>query len=149
LLHTETRQANLSSPRLICKAFVMRNAMSDDSALHVRICKEKAAAAKDELERKRDSAVGDLAVKAVEQAIEAAASLEGLHFHTEPRRAHSERTKWAKRKIPEISGDLDELWGAYGALGYEGVDGERALKAVQAMEKVIKAIAKSTKLDLE
>jgi hypothetical protein len=123
--------------------------MSDDSELHVRLCKEKAAAAKDELERKRSSAVGDLAVKAVEQAIEAAASLEGLHFHTEPRRAHSERTKWAKRKIPGISGDLDELWGAYGALGYEGVDGERAQKVVGAMERVIKAIAKITKLDLE
>jgi hypothetical protein len=123
--------------------------MSADTELHVRMCKEKAAAAKDELERKRSSAVGDLAVKAVEQAIEAAASLEGLHFHAEPRRAHSERTKWAKGKIPGISGDLDELWGAYGALGYEGVDGERAQKAVGAMERVIKAIAKITKLDLE
>ena len=123
--------------------------MSDDSELHVRLCKEKAAAAKDELERKRDSAVGDLAVKAVEQAIEAAASLEGLHFYTESRRAHSERTKWAKLKIPGISGDLDELWGAYGALGYEGVDGERALKAVEAMERVIHAIASVTKLDLD
>jgi hypothetical protein len=91
----------------------------------------------------------ELAIKAVEQAIEAAASLEGLHFHTEPRRAHSERTKWAKQQFPGISKDIDELWGAYGALGYEGVDGERAKKAVGAMERVIEAIARSTNLNLE
>jgi hypothetical protein len=122
--------------------------MPSDTELHARICREKAAAARDELKRKRPSAVGDLAIKAVEQAIEAAASLEGLHFHTEPRRAHSERTGWAKRKFPGVSGDLDELWGAYGALGYEGVDGERARKAVEAMGRVIGAIARSTKLGL-
>src|SRR5436853_192218 len=90
--------------------------MSGDSELHVRICKEKAAAAKDELERGRDSVVGDLAVKAVEQAVEAAASLEDLHFHTEPRRAHAERTKWAKRKIPGISSDLDAVFAATGPM---------------------------------
>lgn len=89
--------------------------MADDSSLHIRICREKAAAARAELKSRRHSAVGDLAVNAVEQAIEAAAALEGLHFHTEPRRAHSERTKWAKAKFPGVSRDLDELWGAYGA----------------------------------
>jgi hypothetical protein len=123
--------------------------LPDDSELHARICREKAAAAHDELKQDRHSAVGDLAVKAVEQAIEAAASLEGLHFHTDPRRAHSERTRWAKRKFQEISSELDELWGAYGALGYEGVDGERARKAVAAMERVIRVIARNTKLSLE
>lgn len=126
-----------------------KTTLPDDSGLHARICKEKAAAAKEELKRGRPSAVGDLAIKAVEQAIEAAASLEGLHFHTEPRRAHSERTKWAKRKFPGVSKDLDELWGAYGALGYEGVDGDRASKAVGAMQRVIDAIARSSKLNLE
>jgi len=123
--------------------------MPDDSAAHAKICREKAAAARDELKKKRYSAVGDLAVKAVEQAIEAAASLEGLHFHTEPRRAHSERTKWAKQEFPGVSERLDELWGAYGALGYEGVDGERAKKAVEAMKKVLRAIAEKSKLDLK
>src|SRR5438445_5756375 len=118
--------------------------MPDDSEVHARLCKEKAAAARDELKSKRDSAVGDLAIKAVEQAMEAAASLDGLHFHTEPRRARSERARWAKRRFPGVSRDLDELWGAYGALGYEGVDGDRAAKAVGAMERVIGAIAKST-----
>ncbi len=123
--------------------------MAQDTSLHVRMCKEKAAAAEDELKQKRYTAVGDLAIKAVEQAIDAAASLRGIHFHTEPRRAHSERLRWAKQEFVGISRDLDELWGAYGALGYEGVDGERARRAVEAMKRVVTAIAKHTKLGLE
>lgn len=111
--------------------------------------KEKAAAAKDELKQKRYSAVGDLAIKAVEQAIEAVASLKDIHFHNEPRRAHSERLRWAKQEFTGISADLDELWGAYGALGYEGVNGQRARKAIEAMERVIRRIARDSKLDLE
>lgn len=122
--------------------------MPEDSELHAKLSREKAAAAGEELKQGRHSAVGDLAIKAVEQAIEAAASLEGLHFHTEPRRAHSERTKWAKRKFPELSKDLDELWGAYGALGYQGLDGDRARRALEAMRRVIDSIARSTKLRL-
>lgn len=120
----------------------------DDTSLHVKLCKEKAAAARDELKKERDAVVGDLAIKAVEQAIEAAASLQDIHFHVEPRRAHSERIRWAKGRFVGISKDLDELWGAYGALGYEGVDGERARKALEAMERVIERIAENSKLDL-
>jgi hypothetical protein len=120
--------------------------MSNDTSMHVKICIEKTAAARDELKRKRHTAVGDLTIKAAEQAIEAAASLRDIHFHTEPRRAHRERLRWAKQEFPGISKDLDELWGAYGALGYEGLDGERAKKAVEAMERVIARIARDSKL---
>lgn len=100
------------------------------------------------MKKGRHSTVGDLAIKAVEQAIEAAASLKGLHFHTEPRRAHAESLRWARDNFPGISEDLAELWGAYGTLGYEGVDGERAKKALAAMERVLERIAKDSKLNL-
>ncbi len=122
--------------------------MSEDTALHVKLCREKADAAREELGKDREAVVGDLSVKAVEQAIEAAASLEGLHFHAEPRRAHSARMRWAKSRYDGIANDLDELWGAYGALGYEGLDGDRARKAVAAMERVIRRIARESNLSL-
>jgi len=48
---------------------------------HSRLAKEKREAAHDEYIKGRYTVVGDLAIKAVEQAIEALASLEGLHFH--------------------------------------------------------------------
>jgi len=104
---------------------------------HLRLSKEKKDAALEEYERKRYTVVGDMAIKAVEQAIEALASLEGLHFHTNPRSAHANRVSWVKRRFPELSGHVDMLWGAYGMLGYEGVDGERAKKALEAMGVIL------------
>ena len=86
--------------------------------------------------------VGDLAIKTIDQAIEALAALEGKHFHLHPRSAHSNRLKWIKEKFPSLTKDLDELWGAYGTLGYEGIDGERAKKVVEAMERVLDAFGR-------
>jgi hypothetical protein len=47
----------------------------------------------DEFEKKRYMVVGDLAIKAVEQAIEALAALNEMHFHLHPRSAHSNRLR--------------------------------------------------------
>jgi len=99
--------------------------------------REKRLAALEEFEKGRFMVVGDLAIKAVEQAIEALAALEGKHFHLRPRSAHAERTRWIKERFSSLSKDVDELWGAYGALGYEGIDGDRARKAISAMERVL------------
>ena len=118
----------------------------NDTEIHIRLSTEKMQAAADEYIKKRYAVVGDLSIKAVEQAIEAAASLEGKHFHIHPRSAHLERTRWAKEKFPKVSKDLDELWGAYGALGYEGVDGQRAKKALESMERVVGEITRNTNL---
>jgi hypothetical protein len=93
---------------------------------HVKLAKEKREVAIDEYEKERYTVVGDLALKAVEQLIEALVSRDGLHFHVTPRTAHAERTKWMKEKFPSLSKDLDLLWGAYGDLGYDGLDGRRA-----------------------
>jgi hypothetical protein len=108
-----------------------------DVEVHVKAVREKRLAALDEFEKGRFMVVGDLAIKAVEQAIEALASLEGEHFHLRPRSAHSSRLRWVKEKFPSLSKDVDELWGAYGALGYEGIDGERAEKVIECMERVL------------
>jgi hypothetical protein len=108
-----------------------------DAELHIRAAREKRLAALEEFDKRRYMVVGDLAIKAVEQAIEALAALEGLHFHMHPRSAHSRRLRWVKEKFPSLSKDIDELWGAYGALGYEGIDGERAKIVVECMERVL------------
>ncbi|MHA1605248.1 MAG: hypothetical protein ACTSWF_11425 [Candidatus Freyarchaeota archaeon] len=108
-----------------------------DPLHHSRLAKEKREAALEEYQRGRYTVVGDLVIKAVEQAIEAAASKEGIHFHLNPKTAHARRSKWAKQKFPEIAADLEIVWGAYGDLGYDGLNGNRAREAVEAMERII------------
>jgi len=117
-----------------------------DVEIHVKAAREKRLASLDEFEKRRYMVVGDLAIKTVEQAIEALAALEGRHFHLHPRSAHSSRLRWIKEKFPSLSKDLDELWGAYGALGYEGINGERAKKVVDAMERVLDEIERKTRI---
>lgn len=117
-----------------------------DVEIHVKAAREKRLATLEEFEKRRYMVVGDLAIKTVEQAIEASAASEGKHFHLQPRSAHSNMQRWVKEKFPSLSKDLDELWGAYGALGYEGINGERAKKAVEAMERVLDEIERETRI---
>jgi len=117
-----------------------------NEAHHSRLAIEKREAALDEFEKGRYTVVGDLALKSVEQAIEAAAARVEKHFHLSPRTAHAQRVTWTKENFPEIATDLDVVWGAYGDLGYNGLDGNRAREAVEAMERVIRAIEKRTKI---
>lgn len=111
---------------------------------HRRLAKEKRDAAIEEYDKGRWTVVGDLTIKAVEQAIEALASLENLHFHMKPRSAHANRIAWIKEKFPDLSKYVDMLWGTYGALGYEGIDGERAKKALEAMEVILNGLERET-----
>jgi len=117
-----------------------------DVEVHLRAVREKRLAALDEFEKGRFMVVGDLAIKAVEQAVEVLAALKDRHFHLRPRSAHSERMRWFKEKFPRLSRDVDELWGAYGALEYEGIDGDRAKKAVEAMERVLIEIERKARV---
>ncbi len=117
-----------------------------DLTHHSRLAKEKREAALDEFKKRRYTVVGDLTLKAVEQAIEAVASQLGMHFHLTPRTAHAERVRWAKKNFPEIAADLDVVWGAYGDLGYDGLNGNRARDAVEAMERIMDGIEKRTEI---
>ena len=117
-----------------------------DLTHHLRLSREKREAALDEFSKGRYTVVGNMVLKAVEQIIEAVASREGKHFHTNPRTAHAFRVKWAKENFPEIAADLDAVWSAYGDLGYDGLDGERAKEAVEAMERIFDAIEKRSKI---
>jgi len=120
-----------------------------DVEIHVKATREKRLGTLEEFDKNRYMVVGDLAIKTVEQAIEASAALEGKHFHLDPRSAHSNRLRWIKEKFPSLSKDVDELWGAYGALGYEGINGERARKVLDAMERVLDDIERETHIRFE
>lgn len=120
--------------------------LMSDVEIHVKATREKRLASLEEFKKRRYMVVGDLAIKTVEQAIEALAALEGKHFHLYPRSAHSSRLRWIKKKLPSLSKDVDGLWGAYGALGYEGIDGDRAKKVINAMERVLDEIERKTRI---
>jgi len=116
-----------------------------DANHHSRIAREKREAVLDEFVKRRFTVVGDLVLKAVEQAIEAvAAALAGEHFHVNPRTAHAQGVRWVKQNFPEVGADIDVVWGVYGDLGYNGLDGNRAKDAVEAMERILNAIEKRT-----
>lgn len=108
-----------------------------DEEHHVKLAKEKRKGAEDELAKGRHTNVGDLALKAVEHAVEACASRDGLHFHTHPRSAHAERSRWLKKNFPELAKSFDEMWGIYMDLGYDGLNGERAEKAIKEMGRIL------------
>jgi len=117
-----------------------------DSTRHLKMAKEKREAALDEYEKGRYTVVGDLVIKAVEQAIEVAAAKEGLHFHLNPRAAHARRIRWAKEKFPKVVADLELVWGTYGDLGYDGLNGNRAQEAIEAMERIMDEIGNKAEI---
>jgi len=120
----------------------------DDSAFHIRLAKEKRGGALREFSFGAYSNSADLALKAVEQAIESVAAKTNIHFHVRPRTAHMERRNWVRENLPEVLDYLSVLWDAYGRLGYGGTDGDRARKAIEAMEKALNEISKGFGIEL-
>lgn len=112
-----------------------------DTKHHLKIAREKRIGASQEFKSGRHSNVADLALKAVEQAIEAEAARDGMHFHLRPRTAHSERRDWLKSKYPTLSIHFEALWSAYGDLGYDGLNGKRAKEAIEAMEAIFRGLS--------
>ena len=115
---------------------------------HARIAKQNRDGAFRELMEDRFVNVGLLAVKALEQAIEACAAKENLHFHQHPRTAHANRRNWIEGHHPDILESWTELWVAYSALGYEGLNGERAEKALNALDKALTLLQEREEISL-
>jgi len=111
-----------------------------DSEHHKKLAIEKRLGALQEMKAGRHSNVADLALKAVEQAIEAGAARKGLHFHRRPRTAHSERRDWLRSHHRDLTVHFEALWGAYGDLGYDGLNGRRAKEAIEAMEAIFRGL---------
>lgn len=116
----------------------------DDSEFHAKLAQEKRKGANQEFLAERFSNAADLALKAVEQAVEAVAAKRGIHFHVEPRTAHARRVQWVAFELPAVHDHLRILWDAYGRLGYGGEDGDRAKEANRAMEAAFDEIRRET-----
>jgi len=117
-----------------------------DTDLHARIVSENFKGSLEELKNRRFSNVGLLALRALEQMIEACAAKEGLHFHDLPRMAHKNRRNWLKAHHPDLLELWDELWGIYGALGYGGLDGERAQRALTVLKRCLTELSEREKV---
>ena len=108
-----------------------------DTQYHWRLALENYQGALSELRAGRYSNVGLLAIKSLEQAIEACAAREGLHFHERPWSAHRNRREWLQQHFPQLIDIWNELWSIYGTLGYEGIDGRNARRAVNLLREAL------------
>ena len=136
-----------------------------DEKYHAKLAKEKRKRALNELANRRYTTVGVLALRAVEEAVDAYASRKKLHFHANPKTAHVKRSKWLKKEFPELAKPFNTLRGTYKyfrsprhLLGYERVPiylawwwrfpspehGRRAANAAEAMEKILDVLQKET-----
>jgi hypothetical protein len=105
-----------------------------DFRKHLELVKEKRAATYAAFKNKQSSVVGDLAIKTIEQAIEADAARQPLPQHLGE---HALRFKYAQKLSEDIYQKMRKLWFTYGSLGYEGVNGEKAEKAIKLMDDIL------------
>ena len=151
ITHADTASSSYYSIEYVFIAnlsYYIQGCTMDDSAFHIRLAKEKRGGALREFSAGAYSNSADLALKAVEQAIEAVAARNNLHFHVRPRTAHVDRRNWVRGNLPQVLNYLSILWDAYGRLGYGGVDGERARRAIEVMESALNEISKGFGIEL-
>ena len=101
---------------------------------HINLAKEKLGATREAFADKKNTVVGDLAIKVVEQLIEADIARKGEHFGD-----HKSRHDYSIKEFPEnINKSMRKIWFAYGDLGYDGVNGNRAKIVMENLRIVIK-----------
>jgi hypothetical protein len=105
-----------------------------DFGKHINIAREKLRVTKESFAKKDNTVVGDLAIKVVEQLVEADIARKGEHFG-----AHKSRHDYSNKEYPEeINEAMRKIWFAYGDLGYDGSNGNRAKKVMENLRMVIK-----------
>ena len=106
----------------------------DDSDRHLAIAREKLSALQGAFRKHQHTVVGDLAIKVVEQLIEADAARQGLHFGS-----HRERQAYANREYPHaVTVAMRKIWFAYGDLGYDGTNGHRARLVMKHLATIVR-----------
>ena len=91
-----------------------------DASKHIEIAKEKLQGTITAYNNKQNTIVGDLAIKVIEQLVEADAFSQGKHFGDHPSRHNFSNKNYPK----EINDAMRKVWFAYGDLGYDGVNGK-------------------------
>jgi len=105
-----------------------------DFKRHLNLAREKLKAVLQVYKNKQYTVVGDLAIKVVEQLVEADASREGEHFGN-----HYTRHRYSNDNFPVgINKAMRRIWFAYGDLGYDGADGKRAREVMSNRNLIIK-----------
>src|SRR3989338_2905427 len=98
---------------------------------HIEITREKLQAVITAYKNKQHTVVGDLAIKVIEQLVEADASKQGRHFGD-----HFSRHNFSNESYPkEINSAMRKVWFAYGDLGYDGVKKKRAKAVMENLKK--------------
>jgi len=134
---------------------------------HAKLVREKRKRALGEFANRRYTTVGVLALRAVVEAVDARASRKKLHFHTSPRTAQAERSRWLKKEFPALTKPFNTLRGTHkyfqssrNSLGFKRAPiylawwwrfqtpehGDRAAKAIDAMEKILDVLQKKTRI---
>jgi len=111
---------------------------------HTRNAEENVKAALHAYRMGWHTVVAETAFKAVEQAVEMHAALEGIHM-----RSHSERIEFADERYPEVARALRRLRRNYGDLGYDGINGDRAAESISLMKKALRIIGEVINFDFE
>lgn len=106
---------------------------------HVNLLKEKQNQTYSAFIKKNFSVVGDLAVKAIEQAIEADAARQKI-----PRDLgdHKPRFDYLKKISFSLYQKFRSLFWIYGDLGYDGKNGINARKAIRIMNEILEFFIK-------
>ncbi len=104
-----------------------------DFEKHLSIAREKLSALVESYEKGRHTVVGDLAIKILEQLIEADAARANRHFGS-----HQDRQLYSKSNFPsEVLEATRRIWFAYGDLGYDGINGGRAREIVENLNRIL------------
>ena len=117
----------------------------NDFQKHLEIMKEKLRATRRAYRDEEFTVVGDLAIKVVEQALEAEAARDRKHLGD-----HRKRFELAEEIFPgRMFNEMRKLWFIYGDLGYDGTNGNKAERAMRILEEIVQFFEKRWGIEIE
>lgn len=110
-----------------------------DFERHINLLKEKQDQTYNAFIKENFSVVGDLAVKAIEQAIEADAARQKIPMDLGD---HNPRFNYLRKISFSLYQKFRSLFWIYGDLGYDGKNGVNARKAIGIMNEILEFFVK-------
>jgi hypothetical protein len=110
---------------------------------HIALAMEKLTMMQRASDEEKMSVVADLAVKAVEQALQAYAAIQHPPQHFRGSAAHGDLRNFARKKFSHtFSEELNWLYSMYERLGYEGSDKGFAKRVVNITYALLEEVGK-------